>query len=165
MPFLTVSKGAAQNNIPAGVYSVTLTEIKGPRTVTATRGELAGQDVDLLDWIFTVDEGPQQGIQIETSTSTKTGPKSRCYAFLVALFGGAAPPAGTALEREDLVGRDALATVRMDDGGWPRIENLGAKPQWNKVSATAPAAATVTPPVQQQELVAAGAKKNDSLPF
>jgi hypothetical protein len=158
MPFITVSKGAT-TDLTDGVYSVTLTDIKGPRTVTATRGPKAGQEIDLLDWIFTIDDGPKEGLQIDASTSTASGPKSKCYAFLVALFGGAAPPAGTGLEKDDLIGRDALATVRIDpDGGWPRIENLGAKPQWNKVAK--PTAA----PAQQQELVAAGAKKND-LPF
>ncbi len=160
MPFITVSKGGT-SDIPDGVYSVTLTDIKDPRTVTAKTGPKAGQDIDLLDWIFVIDEGPHEGKQIDASTSTASGPKSKMYSYLVALFGGAAPPAGTNLEKGDLIGRDAFATVRADADGWLRIDNLGAKPQWSKVAKPAEAA----PETRELVAVAAGGKDEKPLPF
>lgn len=126
MPFITVSQGGV--DIPDGVYPVTLVEIKGPKTVTAQRGPKAGQDIDLLDWVFAVDEGDHDGTQIEASTSTASGPKSKMYSYLTALYGGIAPQVGASFEVTDLAGRRALATIRKDDNGWPRIENLGAMP-------------------------------------
>ncbi len=126
MPFITVTQGGP--DIPDGVYPVTLVEIKGPKTVTAQRGPKAGQDIELLDWVFAVDEGPYENTEIESSTSTASGPKSKMYSYLTALFGGKAPAVGQSFEASDLAGRRALATIRRDDAGWPRIENLGAMP-------------------------------------
>jgi hypothetical protein len=144
MPFITVNKGGPSTEIPDGVYTVTLVDITGPRTVTAQRGPQAGKDIDLLDWIFAIDGGPLEGNTIEASTSTASGPRSKLYGFLVALFGGRVPPAGTGLEKEQLVGRQALATVRTDEGGWPRIENLGALPNTMPLPQPAPMAPTNT---------------------
>ncbi len=126
MPFITVTQGGP--DIPDGVYPVTLVEIKGPKTVTAQRGPKAGQDIDLLDWVFAIDEGEYAETTIESSTSTASGPKSKMYSYLTALFGGKAPAVGASFEATDLCGRRALATIRRDDTGWPRIENLGAMP-------------------------------------
>jgi hypothetical protein len=127
LPFITVSQGA-QSEIADGTYYVTLTRISDPRTVTAQRGPRAGQDVDLIDWTFAIDDGqPNAGAEIDASTSTSSGPRSKMYAFLTALF-GKTPPAGTGLEKTDLIGRGAIATIRTDESGWPRIENLGAVP-------------------------------------
>lgn len=148
MAFITVNAGGV--DIPDGVYPVTLVEIKGPKIVTAQRGPKAGQEIALLDWVFAVDEGDHDGTQVETSTSTASGPKSKMYSYLTALFGGIAPLAGATFETTDLCGRRALATIRKDDNGWPRIENLGAMPaamqQKGFAKATgAPAAAAGAP--------------------
>lgn len=128
-PFITVSKGGPTEDIADGVYIVTLVDIKGPKTVTARRGVNAGKDVELLDWEFAVDDGgPMAGYMISASSSTASGPKSKLYAFLTALFGGQAPAVGMSFEKPNLVGRRALATIQHDDGGYPIIANLGALP-------------------------------------
>jgi hypothetical protein len=171
VPFIEVH--ASGPDIPDGVYPVTLVDIKGPKTVTAQRGPKAGQDIELLDWQFAVDDGPHDGVLIEVSTSLASGPRSKMYAFLTALFNGVAPQIGAGFEKTDLCGRRALATVKKDEGGWLRIENLGAMPvqmQQAKLAqvtgapvmptgAPAPAAAT-----SAREAVAAGAATDD-LPF
>lgn len=126
-PFITVGSGGP--NIPDGVYPVALTGITGPKRVTAQRGQNAGKEVDLLDWTFVVMGGEHEDTEIEATTSTASGPRSKLYSFLTALFGGQAPPVGTALEIADLTGRLALATIQRDDSGWPRIVSLGAMPQ------------------------------------
>lgn len=126
MSFIEVSQSGP--DIPDGVYPVTLVDIKGPKTVTAQRGPKAGQDIDLLDWEFAVDDGPHDGVVISSSTSTASGPRSKMYSYLTALFNGVAPQIGAGFEKVDLCGRRALATVKKDEGGWLRIENLGAMP-------------------------------------
>jgi hypothetical protein len=172
--FVTVNPGGP--DIPDGVYLVQLTKVSDPKTVTAQRGPKAGEDVDLIDWTFTIDQPGSEvhDKELEASTSTSSGPRSKMYAWLTALFGGVAPIVGASFKKSDLIGRYALATTRKDDSGWPRIENLGAAPaallaqrigaatgtpvQAN--GAPAPAAAGSAP---LRETVAAGAV--DDLPF
>ncbi|MCI0344392.1 MAG: hypothetical protein L0221_02965 [Chloroflexi bacterium] len=150
MPFIEVRSGGA-SDIPDGVYPVILVDIKGPKTVTAQRGPNAGQDIDLLDWIFAVDQTghPLDGKEIEASSSTASGPRSKMYAFLTALFNGVAPLIGAGFEKTDLVGRRALATVKRDEDGWPRLVNLGAMPTQMQQAAFAQATGAPTlPPTQ-----------------
>lgn len=125
-PFIEVTQGGS--NVPDGVYPVTLTQISDPKTVTAQRGPKAGQEIQLLDWTFAIDEGELEGAELQTSTSLASGPKSKMFGYLTALLGGKAPAIGSSFEKSALIGRRALATVRADDNGWPRIENLGAMP-------------------------------------
>jgi hypothetical protein len=127
MPFLTVSSGGA-SDVDEGVYEVVLTDISEPKTVLAARGPKAGQEIQLLDWTFAIVGGKHDSKELQTSTSTASGPKSKMYAYLTALLGGKPPVIGQAFEKTDLVGRMALATVAIDEGGWPRVANLGALP-------------------------------------
>lgn len=173
--FITVNPGGP--DIPDGVYLVQLTKISDPRTVVAQQGPRQGEEVDLIDWVFTIDQ-PGTDVHdqvIDASTSTSSGPRSKMYAWLTALLGGVAPAVGTPFKKSDLIGRYALATTRKNDAGWPKIENLGAAPaallatriaqatgapvQAN--GAPAPAAAGAAP---LREAVAAGATSDD-LPF
>jgi hypothetical protein len=175
VPFTTIS--SAGPDIADGVYPVILSDIKGdpndptlPKTVTAQRGPKAGQDIELWDWVFAVDDGQHDGVVLEVSTSTASGPRSKMYGFLTALFGGIAPPIGTSLEKTDLVGRRALATVRKDESGWPRIENLGAMPAQmlqQRFAAATGAPTTQAQPAAQplRETVAAGTAVPNDLPF
>ena len=180
-PFITVKSGGPE--IPEGVYPVFLKSISDVRTVTAQRGPKAGQDIDLLDWIFTIDTPgqPYDGLDIDVSTSTASGPKSKMYAFLTALFNGVAPATGTQFTKQQLVGRGALATVKRDeDGGWLRITNLSAIPigMQQQRFAQATGSPVVQPPavnpvpaastIPQQPIlqpVGAAAAQTDDLPF
>ncbi len=152
MPIFEVTNGGA-SEIPDGVYPVILLDIKGPRTVMAQRGPNAGSEIDLFDWIFSIDAPGHalDGKEIEASSSTASGPRSKMFAFLTALLNGVAPTTGTKFEKTDLVGRQALATIKTDESGWPRISNLGAVP------AVAPAG--------RPRPVAVPAPAADSLPF
>lgn len=128
MPFIQVSKGGPTQDIPDGVYPFTLIGIEGPKTVTAKRGPNAGQDVDLLEWQWACEDANFDGYEISTSSSTNSGPRSKVYAYLTALFGGVAPQVDAGFEKEHLIGRMILGTVQHDDGGWPTIVNVGAMP-------------------------------------
>lgn len=165
MPLFTINQGGP--DIPDGVYSVILTGIAGPKTVMAKRGPKAGQEIDLYDWDFAVDEGDFENTEIQSSTSSASGTRSKMYAYITALLGGKAPAVGTSFEVGDLVGRRALATIRKDETGWPRIENLGALPVSMRlpVGPTAPAVAQAAEVRQPVSVAAAPATVSDDLPF
>lgn len=147
MTFITVSQGGPkpEDDIPDGVYALQLTDIKDPRTVTARRGPKAGQDIDLIDWIFYIDKpgSPLHDRQIDGVTSTASGPRSKMFAWLTALLGGRPPAINQQFSKADLIGRYAYGTVAHDDGGWPQIDSLGAMPE--DVLAAKFAAATGAP--------------------
>lgn len=127
MPLITVNQGGP--DIEAGVYTVILTGIDGPKTIIPQSGVNAGKEVSIFDWTFAVDEGEYEGTEIQATTSVSSGPRSKMYAFLTALLDGKAPAVGASFEATDLVGRRALATISRSESGWPRVENLGALPK------------------------------------
>ena len=138
MPLITVKSGAPSDIAP-GAYTVTLTAIDGPRTIVPQSGQNAGQEIEILDWTFVTDDDQE----IQGTTSLASGPKSKLYNWLTALLGGVAPAAGSQFEADQLVGRMAIATVEVNDGGWPRIASMSAIPV--KRAPAAPAAAPATP--------------------
>jgi hypothetical protein len=120
----TITEGGP--DIDAGVYSVTLTAIEGPKTIVPQTGLNAGKEVRIFDWEFHVDEGEFENTKIEATTSTASGSKSKMFSFVTALCGGKSPALRTIVKAEDLIGRQAIATVSIRPNGWPRIESLGA---------------------------------------
>lgn len=155
MAFIEVKAGGS--DIPDGAYHVQLSDIQGPKTVMATRGPNAGSEVALLDWVFHVAQPgtPNDGQEIVGTTSTASGPKSKLFAWLTALHSGVAPTPGTTFEKDQLIGRLAVATIQKDGDGWPRLINLGALP----VAAQQAAFAAATAPV------ASAPAARDDLPF
>lgn len=169
MPFIEVKQGGGAE-IEDGVYPVQLTAISDPKTVTAQRGPKAGQEIDLIDWNWTIDdpESKVDGLELSSSTSTASGPKSKMFGYLTALNGGKPPTVGATFEKEDLIGRLALATVRKDENGWARIENVSAMPSamlGARVARTtgAPTNEPVAATAPLREAVAAG--QSGDLPF
>jgi len=169
--FIEVSKGGnAPDDWKDGTYEVELTGISDPRTITAQRGPNAGQDMDLIDWEFAIVGGAFSGQTVEASTTMATGPKSKMYGFLTALF-GAEPPIGTRLEKSDLIGRHALAAIQADEGGWLKIKQMGALPTPTGIEQAAQAApatgieqaAQAAEPTPLKAQVAADAERK--LPF
>lgn len=154
MVTITVKSGAPAD-IEPGVYEVTLTALEGPRTIYPQTGVNAGKEVEVLDWTFHTDDDEE----IQGTTSTASGPKSKLYAWLTALLGGTPPAVGTTFEPQQLLGRQAVATISVSDGGWPKIENLSAMP--TKRRAATPAAASAPAPTAPVALGAA----DDNLPF
>lgn len=136
---ITISAGAPVTQIEPGVYEVTLTEISEPRTIFPQTGPNAGSEVTLRDWTFALEDGTE----IRGSASIANGPKSKTFAWLTALLGGQAPVVGQAYPKSQLLGRMALATITVDEGGWPKISNLSALP---KARSATPA--PTAPPVQ-----------------
>lgn len=150
---ITITSGAPQ--VDPGVYLATLVSVSEPRTVTATRGPKAGQDVDLRDWEFALEDGtPVRG-----STSTASGPKSKMYSWITALLGGVPPTVNSTIQLNQLIGREVHITVEVDPEGWSRIANVSAKP---KALAKPVTAQPIAPqPIAQP----VAATHDDALPF
>ena len=140
---ITITAGAQQADVEPGVYEVTLTDISEPRTIFPQTGVNAGKEVTLRDWTFSLEDGTE----IRGSASTASGPKSKTFAWLTALLGGTPPAVGTSYPREQLVGRVALATVVIDDGGWAKIQNLSALPKSPTRTKAQPVAPVAAAPV------------------
>lgn len=163
---ITVTAGAQQADIEPGVYQVMLNDISEPRTIFPQTGVNAGKEVTLRDWTFILEDGNQ----IRGSASTASGPKSKTFAWLTALLGGTPPPVGSSYPKDQLIGRTALATVTIDDGGWAKIQNLSALPK--SPSAKAQPVTAVAAPVADPRTVAGSphmqvpsAPLPDDLPF
>lgn len=159
---ITISAGA-QTDIAPGVYEVTLTDISEPRTIYPQTGPNAGKEMQLRDWTFATDDGTE----IRAGASLASGPKSKTFAWLTALLGGVPPAVGSSHPREQLIGRTAIATITIDEGGWPRITALSAMPK-SRAAATpaAPAPVAAAPVAPVAAAVAAPARvAGDDLPF
>jgi hypothetical protein len=110
------------------VYTVVLTAIDGPKSITPQRGPNAGTTVVIFDWTFEILDGDYGGSTLRGTTSAASGPRSKMYAWLTALLGGTPPQEGRVLQEDELLGQVCLATVLRDDSGWPRIEQLAGLP-------------------------------------
>ena len=172
-PLITINRGGQDipETFTPGVYILVLTNLTGPKTVTAQRGPKAGQDIDLFDWIFNIFDGEFEGLEVQASSSTASGPKSKLFGYITALQGGKAPAVGTGSSRDDLIGKLALANISVDEGGWLRIDNLSAIPasvlagrvaQATGAPVTAPGAPA---PVSAASAPAATSPANNDLPF
>ena len=152
---ITISAGAPPSDITPGVYEVTLTDISEPRTIYPQSGPSAGKEVQLRDWRFALEDGSE----ITGSASIASGPKSKTFAWLTALLGGTPPTVNQAYPKSQLLGREALATIAIDEGGWAKIANLSARPKARAV----PVAAAVAPVAVAAAPV--GTAATDNLPF
>jgi len=155
---ITISAGAPASDLTPGVYEVTLTDISEPRTIYPQTGVNAGKEVQLRDWTFALEDGTQ----VTDSASTASGPKSKTYAWLTALLGGTPPAVDQSYPKSQLIGREALATIAIDEGGWAKIANLSARPKTRAAAPAAPQPAHVAAPAQP---VAAQPVAVDQLPF
>lgn len=132
MSFIEVKSGAptAPQNWQDGTYVLRLASIGDPKTVLATKGQMAGQEVDLIDWTFVIDDtaSPFHGLEVRRSTSTASGPKSTMYGILTALLGGRVPAVGQRFDKADLVERRVLGALALEESGYIRVNALTALP-------------------------------------
>jgi hypothetical protein len=138
---ITITSGAPPTDLEPGVYEVTLIEIGKPRIIYPQSGPNSGKEVELRDWTFALDGGDI----VTSSASTRSGPKSKAYSWITALIGGTPPPAGTTFPFSQLIGRGAIATIAIDEGGYLKITNLSAIPKARAPRAPAPEPAAAAP--------------------
>ena len=127
------SQSAGQSDIAPGTYLVTLTEISEVRTIVPRTGPHANQERDLRDWTFATEDGQE----ITDSAAVSRSPRSKAYTWTSALFGQPVP-LDKPFPISSLIGREAIATIGLNDGGWPKILNLSAKPKGKPAAAPAP---------------------------
>ena len=144
---ITISAGAPASDLKPGVYQVTLVEISEPRTIFPQTGPNAGKEVQLRDWTFALEDGTE----VTGSASTASGPKSKTFAWLTALLDGTPPAVGQSYPKSQLLGREALATITIDEGGWAKITNLSARPM-ARPGAPVEAPAPAPQPVVEDQL-------------
>ena len=152
---LEFSQGAGQSDIAPGTYRVTLTEISEIRTNTATRGPNAGKEFSIRDWTFFTDDDQE----IRDSASVSKSNRSKQYQWVTALLGGTPPALDQKLSLGQLIGREAIATITIDDGGWPKIAQLSARPK----ARTAPTPVAAPTPATRRQVAPVAADAD--LPF
>jgi hypothetical protein len=135
MPFITVG---TQSDIAPGTYAATLTAINEKMVPSKFNN---GDDAPALEWVFALDNGDE----VNGLTSTYTSPKSKAFGYLVALLGKERVQSGAEFELDDLIGKRALVQVGINDGGWPRVENVMPPMAEGKAKAK-PVAVPAAPP-------------------
>lgn len=167
MPFLEIKPGRRTETegtwmTNEGVYAAILVEITDPYRFTPSTGFNAGEEQTRIDWLFAIDSTDEyDGHLITYRTSQATGPRSAINALLTALFGGKAPPIGTKLEKEQMLGRSAVLTLEYN-GQYLNITNIGPVVKSGKAEKNEKAPA----PAEVDEALAESAKDDDdSLPF
>lgn len=127
-PLITIGAGA--QDIEPGTYPVTVVNVT-PKTINGVVSEYnpSGADQEVFEWAFNVDTDDEEAIEVTGLTSRMTGPKSKLARFLAALLGPDALQPGAQFELSDLVGKSALAKVGLNKNGYPRVEDLMAKPK------------------------------------
>lgn len=153
MPLITVKSGSS---VPAGTWLADLLSIAPKRMVTQYSKN--GEEQDFLEWTWLV-HGPEDG-EINSLTTTATGPKSRIFEYLTALLGADKVKVDAAFEESDLVGKQVMVQIVITDDGFSKIDKIMGAPKGGKAPAAAPAAAQ---PAAAE--VDAGPSKDDDLPF
>lgn len=166
MALVTVGAGPQFDD---GTYVGTVKSVEA-KEITPKSGAQAGQKVQIIEWKWDLadltsgeaitDFDTGEDIIGRGTTSTASGPKSKMFAWLVALFGPQAVQPGVQFEAEDIVGGKALVSIVHDEGGYPTVDAVTAMPRG---SSRARAAA---PTVREQAAPAAEAEAtDDDLPF
>jgi len=111
-------------DIQPGTYLCVLTGLE--RFEITSNGEFetpAGEIIPKLRWLFATDDG----LQIEGSTSMATGPRSKMRAWMTGIGVDISKPAK--LKLGDLVGREAMVTVALNESGYAAISSVVPAPK------------------------------------
>lgn len=142
MSTITITAGGKAGSYRGdpGAYAATLVThtIEGP--FSAKQPKFAGETYKLHEWGFAIEGAPDDGCMVWIASSESTGPQSKTFGILSALFGGKEPPVGTTLDIEThLIGRMALVDVRENDRGY--LDVVGVTPLPRAMQKGAPAKA------------------------
>ena len=149
MTAITISAGSKEGAYAGddGTYPATLVEF-GDVVSTDNEGKplissVDGQPYSYREWTWAIEGAPEDANLVWGRTSGASGPKSKAYGWLVALFGGRQIPAGTTLTNEQVAGRMALITVRRDnESGFTKIDQVTPMPTTPVASGPRPVNAT-----------------------
>jgi hypothetical protein len=146
MPLVEVQP---RSEVAPGTYEAVVSNVEQDIIVPRT-GRNAGQNVPILRWNFEV-EGVDERIESITGRDP-TSEKSNLFKYFVAVL-GSDKAKWLEAETEDLVGRPCLVTISVNEDGWPKVDNVTARPtkRHNPIPASNPDAETAVPqPVLHQ---------------
>jgi hypothetical protein len=140
MATLTITQGSKEGAYKGddGTYAATLVSCRevgkgGYRDEGAPpfpSKEDGKDDYYLREWAFAIDDAPGDANMVWRRTSLITSAKSNAFGFIVALFGGKAPPVGHTFDIEkDLVGRMALVAIHRNPEGYVDVYSVTALPK------------------------------------
>jgi hypothetical protein len=113
-------------DIEPGTYPCILTGLERIEIVSDGTYQPEGEIVPLLRWTWTTDDN----LVIEGTTSFATGPRSKMRAWMSGIGVDIAKP--QKLKLGDLVGRDALVSVILNESGFATIQSVVAAPKARK---------------------------------
>lgn len=152
MGSITINAGTKVNAYSGddGTFAATLVEFGDVVSTDADGNPLIssvdGKPYSYREWTWAIDGAPEDADLVWGRTSGASGPKSKAYGWLVALFGGVAIPPNTHLDDKQLVGRQALISVRRNEQGYTNIEGVMAMPKAPAAAGRKPApVATANP--------------------
>lgn len=113
-------------DVQPGTYLCLLTGLERFQIISNGEYETpAGEPIDKLRWTFTTND--EDGLVIEGSTSMATGPRSKMRAWMAGIGVDISKPAR--LKLDDLVGREAMVTVTLNENGYAGISSVVPAPK------------------------------------
>jgi len=88
-----------------------------------------GEPRSLVAWTFAVEDGTGNTEEVEATSSTASGPRSKAFGWLVALLGSARVQSGQHIGAEDVIGAQANVTIALNDDGYPKVTAVTALPK------------------------------------
>lgn len=146
MAVITISEGGKEGAFRGdpGVYTATLVSHETVGPFDAKVPKFPGEQYHLFEWGFSIDDAPEGAEMVWMTSGTSTGPKSKTFGIVTALAGGREPAAGTAIDTDRLMGRQALVDVRRNDKGYLDVVGIMPLPSKGKAAAK-PAVADANP--------------------
>lgn len=148
MPLITVKEAVPV--VAPGTYRATLIAVR-PKKL-ATRYSKPGTEDDFLEWSWDIN-----GEEVRSLTTVASGPKSKINEYLVALMGADKVQIGAGFDEGDLVGKQAMLQIVLNEDGFSKVDRLMAVP---KDGGTPIPQATIAPAEQ-----GTGSEPPDDLPF
>lgn len=164
MSTITISAGTKEGAYleDDGGFAATLVGFERRGPYPAKQPKYEGEEFYMNDWVFAIEGAPQEACLVWHSTGESTGPKSKTFAVITALFGGNKPPVGFKVDIEtQLIGRMALVNVRKNAEGYMDVESVVPLPK--AMQKAAPAAPPKASPARAA--VADAESGDESLPF
>ena len=129
-----------------GGFAATLVTFERRGPFDAKQPKFPGEQFYMLEWGFAIEGAPEDACMVWASSGESTGPKSKTFGYISALFGGKQPPVGTQLDIEkQLIGRMALVNVRKDENGYVKVDSVVPLPKAMQKGAAPKAAPVVIP--------------------
>jgi len=121
MPKLTATRGGI--DIDDGTYSATVLGIEETEPTPNSPS-----DKNWLKWVFSVDDGSTEGVEMSAASSMKFGPKSKARMWAEALMGRKLQE-GEDFDTDSILPRDCVVVIRRDEKDFAKITDVLPAPK------------------------------------